>query len=517
MSSKNRSTAPSQNLDLPYFSELENSELNLAIDQLIHTFLRQSRVTSDRSLEELEQGLLLHEIPEEGQSESAIVKELKELIMPHAINTGSPCFIGHMTSILPNFIRPLAKLIASMNQNVVKLETSKITTLYEKQILATMHKELYHHPDEFYQNPFQSGQTLGVITSGGTLANLTALECARDKSLEAFGNIEELGVHAGLNKAGFTKSVVICSQLGHYSLKKSLGLLGIGRNNLVTIPTDSNQRINLQLLRKTLDSCRAENVHVTALVGIAGTTECCSFDPLDQMAKLAEEYGIHFHVDAAWGGAFIFSKKYKRLLKGIDRADSITIDGHKQLYLPMGMGIVLFKDPELARLISTEAQYIIRHSSKDLGKVSIEGSRAAHAIYLHAALKLIGRSGYERIFDKNIALTDRFSGEIRKKKEFQLITTPQANIFLYRFLPPEFRGQKSFSIIDNKTIDTFNIQLQEAQSQQGRTFVSRTLFRQLDGTTIVALRVVLANPLTTLRHCRQVLYDQLEIAAKLDS
>lgn len=518
MSNSTLPCASSLELNSPFFSQLKNSELDAALDELIHRFLAQTRISSERSLDDLLGDLPGHEITHEGAPESALVKELEELILPHSINTGSPHFIGHMTSLLPNFIRPLAKLIASMNQNVVKVETSKVVTLYEKQILTCMHKELYNHPDHFYQcTPSRSASTLGVFTSGGTIANLTALECARDKSLGQYANIEELGVHAGLEKAGFSKSVVICSRLGHYSLKKSLGLLGIGRNNLITIPTDCEQRIDLKELRKTIETCRRDRIHITAIVGIAGTTECCSFDPLEHMAHLAEEFGIHFHVDAAWGGALILSHKYRKLLRGIERADSITIDGHKQLYLPMGMGIVLFKDPDLTKLISSEAKYIIRQGSRDQGKISIEGSRPAHVIYLHAALKLIGRSGYEKIFDKNISLAARFSSEIDQSSEFQLITVPQANIFLYRYLPKRFRGDSELTPAENKFVDSFNIELQETQSRLGRTFVSRTQFCQPDGSFIVALRVVIANPLTDLKHCRQVLTDQREIADQIEA
>ncbi|TKL84565.1 aminotransferase class V-fold PLP-dependent enzyme, partial [Enterococcus faecium] len=108
-------------------------------------------------------------------------------------------------------------------------------------------------------------------------------------------------------------------------------------------------------------------VRVMAIVGVAGTTETGNVDPLDELADLAAELNCHFHVDAAWGGATLLSDKYRYLLKGIERADSVTIDAHKQMYVPMGAGMVVFKHPSAAHAIEHHAEYILRKGSKDLG------------------------------------------------------------------------------------------------------------------------------------------------------
>ncbi len=500
-----------------YFEDKTNGIFSDSVEKLIHEFLATDRITSELSNDDLNDVFSQVSIPEQGVSESEYLQGMTENVIGHTINTGSPYFIGHMTSLLPNFMRPMAKLVATMNQNVVKVETSKSLTFYEKQSLAMLHKAVYNQRDEYYQDVLASHTSpLGLITSGGTLANIAALQCARNQSLSTFADVEEEGFFAVLNKAGFTESVVIGSSLAHYSIEKSLGLLGLGKKSLLSIPVDKHQKIDLVKLRETLVDCANKRIHISALVGVAGSTECGSFDPLAEMADLAEEFGVYFHVDAAWGGPLVFSDEHRSLLDGIDRADSVTIDGHKQLYLPMGIGIVLFKSHETGKLITNEANYIIRAASPDLGRIGVEGSRPANVCYLQAALCLIGKKGYAHLLDKSISTTQQMANEILSSLDFELLNKPQANIFLYRFIPEKYRGLAPYSLEDNQAIDRFNIQLQEQQLSQGMTFVSRTTFKVNSELSVVGLRVVIANPLTTIDHCRAVLEDQRSIAENLE-
>ncbi len=294
-------------------------------------------------------------------------------------------------------------------------------------------------------------------------------------------------------------------------------MLGLGKKNLVSIPVDDEQKIDLEKLRESLVNCANNHIHVSAIVGIAGTTECGSFDPLSSMADLAQEFGVYFHVDAAWGGPIVFSHKHRALVDGIERADSVTIDGHKQLYLPMGIGMILFKSQETAKLIASEANYIIRSSSADLGRTGIEGSRPANVCYLQAALNLFGINGYARLLNNSIETAQQMANDIQLSCDFELLNYPQANIFLYRYLPHKYRNITIYSTSDNQAIDSFNIRLQEQQLRQGKTFVSRTLLKMGDKQEVVGLRVVIANPLTTNTHCQSVLDDQRNIANSLNN
>ncbi|MGE5321728.1 MAG: pyridoxal phosphate-dependent decarboxylase family protein, partial [Actinomycetota bacterium] len=210
-------------------------------------------------------------------------------------------------------------------------------------------------------------------------------------------------------------------------------------------------------------------------------------------------------------------------LKGIERADSVIIDGHKQLYLPVGVGISIFKDPGAARAIEKQARYIIRPTSVDLGRRTIEGSRLNSALYLHAGLNLIGAGGYEYLIEQGIRKAGYLAERLKSMPDFELLLEPELNIVAYRYIPEYLRERavmRKLTVEDNQIISRWNTALQKKQRLCGRTFVSRTsLTATCNGAQIpiVALRAVLSNPLTTGTDIDAVLEDQLHIAASLSS
>ena len=370
----------------------------------------------------------------------------------------------------------------------------------------------------------RSDSTLGIMVSGGTLANITALWCARNSSLgprDGFRGIEKEGLVAALRFYGYETSVIIGSRLMHYSFKKAADLLGIGVESLIEVPVDKNNRVDLAALRQAIKNCKTRNQHITAMVGVAGATDCGSIDSLSRMAQIAKEAGIHFHVDAAWGGPVLFSEQHRHKLAGIELADSVTIDGHKQLYLPMGMGMLMLRNPVSAKSIEKHARYIIRPNSFDLGKRSIEGSRPNTSLLYHAALNVIGRRGYEFLIDEGVRKARYMAAAIHARPEFELLAEPEINIVNYRFVPVHLRERAALDQLtesDALLLDSVNKSLQKTQRQTGRSFVSRTtlnVMRRGEDRPVVSLRAVLANPLTTESDIDAVLKDQIEIASKL--
>jgi glutamate decarboxylase len=488
-------------------------------------FLEEDYASSDIHFNSLLENFCDSNVPDKPSNFESYIEDLANNVISHSIHTSSPRFIGHMTSALPSFVQPLAKLMMAMNQNVVKIETSKALSPYERQALAMMHRIIYNFSDHFYTPHVQNSQsTLGILVSGGTAANITALWCARNASLgqkDGFPGIEKEGLAAALDFYGYKEAVVIGSELMHYSFDKAADLLGIGARGLIKIKSDCNNRIDLQALRQAVADCRAQNKHIIAIVGVAGTTDSGGVDSLADIAEIAQEANVHFHVDAAWGGPLIFSKQHQHKLAGIERADSVTIDGHKQLYLPMGIGMVFLRDPNMAKAIEKHASYTIRKGSFDLGKRTLEGSRPGMALFLHAGLNLIGIKGYEFLIDEGIRKTQYMAAQIRDRIEFELLAEPDINLLIYRYIPEQFReraAKNQLTEIDNQHINQFNELLQKKQRQAGRTFISRTTKTNLflDTTIpIVALRAVIANPLTTENDIEAVLNDQIQIASEL--
>jgi glutamate decarboxylase len=490
------------------------------VDQIAREFLRADPVNTAAAPCALADRFAETRIPAGALGIDEYLDRLRDDVVAHAPRTSSPLYIGHMTTALPWFVRPLAELVAVMNQNLVKIETSKSFTLCERQTLAMMHRLVYGAGDEFYGRHAQNGDsTLGAVTSGGTLANLTALWCARNAALGpsgTFPGVDEAGVAAALRHHGCTDAVIVGSELMHYSIAKAADLLGIGARNTLRVRVDAECRADLGELRRVVDECRRNRRRIVAIVGVAGTTDAGSIDPLREMAALARSVGCHFHVDAAWGGALLLSRTHRGRLAGIEQADSVTIDGHKQLLSPIGTGLVLFRDPGLARTIEKRARYILRRGTWDLGKRSVEGSRSAAILFLHAALHILGTDGFEQMVDGNLRRTAYMAARIGERPEFELLTRPQMNILLYRALPPAFT--RTPGVGDGERLNVFNVRLQKEQRRRGRSFVSRTsLERGPDGAAVVALRAVLANPLTADAHIDGVLDEQAAIAAGLPS
>ena len=288
--------------------------------------------------------------------------------------------------------------------------------------MAQVHKIIYGMDTAFYEEHVQNTDVmLGLFTSGGTMANVTALWVARNNQLgptkaedggEAkegseevtFKGVESEGLPRALRHYGYDDAIVIGSALVHYSLNKAVDLLGLGTRGIVKIPVDDDYRVDLDLLEAKIVWARANKVMILAIVGICGATETGAIDPLEEMAELAKKYDIHFHVDAAWGGPCIFSESQVEKAKGIELADTVTLDGHKQLYMPMGSGLLFMRDPYLSHAVRKTANYIIRKESYDLGKFTVEGSRPANALFLHANLNILGVQGFRCLVDRTVRI-----------------------------------------------------------------------------------------------------------------
>ncbi len=502
--------------------------LEQEMSQNLVGFLNNHIVASKNALTDIEQDFINAHIPEQPEFVSDHMHHLLDKLVAQSVHTSSPSFIGHMTSALPSFILPLSKLMVGLNQNLVKVETSKAFTPLERQVLGMMHNLVYQQDDVFYQNWMHSAEhSLGAFCSGGTVANITALWVARNKLLKPEGNFKGVareGLHRAMRHYGYQDLAILVSERGHYSLKKSADILGIGQENVIAIPTDENNKIDCQKLAEKCQQLAEDNIKVLAIVGVAGTTETGNIDPLDKIAEIAQQNQCHFHVDAAWGGATLLSNKYRPLLKGIEQADSVTIDAHKQMYVPMGAGLVIFKDPASVSAIEHHAEYILRKGSKDLGSHTLEGSRPGMAMLVYASLHIISRPGYEMLINQAIEKAEYFAELINQHDDFELITRPELCLLTYRYAPKSVQALLARN--DDEANKSLNILLgkltkfiQKRQREDGRSFVSRTRIEvsRYGGEKIIVFRVVLANPLTTEEILQGILQQQCQLAQESEN
>lgn len=490
----------------------------------LHDFLRQNvGVTEEISLQELAtqfKDTTISRKPEKKLAE--VITALVEDIAPHAVNVSSPYFIGHMTSAIPFFMVHLKTIVAALNQNANKIETSKVVSVIERQVIAKIHRLIFQGSESFYTDHVQNAYTtLGAFTEGGTSANMSALWVARNAAFppkEGFRGVEADGLAAAYRAHDVDRCIVLVSRRGHFSLRKSGGVLGIGNSNIVAVNVDRENRIDLEAFENTIKEFRAlKNVKILAAVGIAGATETGTIDPLDEMGDICQKYGIHFHVDAAWGGPTLMSQKYKHFLKGIEKADSVTIDGHKQLYMPMTCGMIFFRDPYIMDKIAYHANYVNRQGSVDLGIKTLAGSREAHALILDSALKIMGSDGYGLLIDHGIEIARSFAEEIKRRKIFELISDPVLNILTYRINPPVIKlkllsatGEERAVLIEK--LNDININVQRTQRESGKSFVSRTVLEHpASKDSLVVLRSVLMNPMTDMKILNEILDEQEKI------
>ncbi|MCG8688057.1 MAG: putative pyridoxal-dependent aspartate 1-decarboxylase [Desulfobacterales bacterium] len=514
--------------------EDENSKKTLIkyMEQILfglHDFLNKHvGVTEEISLAELAKHYTEVRINREPQKKLAdVIEDIITDIAPRAVNVASPYFIGHMTSAIPFFMVHLKAISAALNQNVIKLETSKVLSVLEKQVLAKMHRMIYQREKSFYQKHVQNTRTaLGSFTTGGTSANITALWVARNRLFPPKGDftgIEENGFFEAMRAHDTDRVVILVSKRGHFSLRKAGGILGIGNQNVIALDVDENRSIDLDKLNQTIRAIKKDGrTKIAALIGIAGATETGVIDPLPKLADICEQEGIHFHVDAAWGGPVLLSERYCHLLEGIQRADSVTIDCHKQFYMPMTAGMVYFKDPKALDAIAYHARYVNRKGSVDLGIKTLEGSRESSSLILDAALKIMGSRGYGLMIEHGIETARAFADKINERPLFELVSEPVLNILTYRVVPESIReklatANTSEQIQLNKTLDNINTNIQRIQREAGKSFVSRTRLKldASDNFNVAVLRSVIMNPYTTPEILDDILDEQELILAGL--
>jgi len=506
-----------------YFGDHSIEQMSGDFFQL-NSFLAQSQIdrkTQVFNIEQLKPLFCDDTVPQGTESVEAYARWLEQNLTHKTINVATPKFIGHMTGKVPNFHAGISLLIHAMNQNMVKVETSGALTLVERQLTAIFHRLFFDReqlwPAEQVQDP---DNVFGMVTSGGSVSNVSSLMLARNKALIKQGaklnQIEHFGAHEVLAELGYKRMVIVSTSLAHYSIAKAAALLGIGQRNVRYVDAHLNSSEQTQAIEQLIEDCEQNNELVICVIGVAGATETGKVDPLEQIAQVATEHDVHFHVDGAWGGAFKFSAKHRHLVAGLELADSVTFCPHKQLYMPQGISLCVFKNPKDAHLIATHAVYQSKKGSFDLGQYTIEGSRPANCLHLHAGLHLLGRQGYGQLMDMNIERTQLFCQLIERSGCFELCEQPDLNIVNYRYIPSGVKAVADgcYTDVDNQAIDSAVQMIHQRQFANGEGFVSTTITK-INGNGDQAwqvFRAVLCNPNTHESDMQTVLQEQANIA-----
>ncbi|NJK82610.1 MAG: amino acid decarboxylase [Saprospiraceae bacterium] len=305
---------------------------------------------------------------------------------------------------------------------------------------------------------YTSAQSFGNLTSGGSIANLTAITAARD-----WMNVTSKEVE---------RSVIYYTRQVHHCVVKALRTAGLREAITREVPMDKNLRMKVADLQEMIETDKAAGLNPFLIVASAGTTDVGIIDPLEPIADIAAKHHLWFHVDAAYGGAFLLSEvknadgtSVKDQFKGIARADSITLDPHKGFFLPYGLGAVLVKNIDaLYKSNSFKANYLQDADSEEEptpNDISVELSKHFRGLRLWLPLQLIGENAFKAALDEKILLTRYFHEEVQKLG-FEVGPYPELSITTYRFIPKEGNA------------NDYNRQLLHRIWEDGRFFVSST-------------------------------------------
>ena len=423
-------------------------------------------------------------LPREGAGFEAAFREVREKVVPNSLRIPHPRYFGLMnpTPLVPAVWAEV--VISALNQNLSAWSHAPAGTAVEKRVVRWL-ADLVGYPEG-------AG---GTFTSGGSVANLVALRAALAERLPQ-------SVEGGLQSLP-GPPVFYASAESHFSFAKAAATLGLGRQGLRRAAVDGRARIDPAALRAQIRADRARGLLPFAVAATAGTTSSGSVDPLEALAGLAAEEGLWFHVDAAWGGGALVSARHRGVLRGVERADSVTLDPHKWFFLPMAAGAVLTRDAgALPRTFSTEAAYIptAEDERTDLRRWGIVGSKRMDALKLWLSLKALGLAWYEETVDRHLELTRWLVSRLEESPEWEVVIPPDLNIVCFRYRP---------SGVPEEALPELQERVAEAVVRDGRSWISTTV---VNG--VRALRWMALSPALTGAHM-EVFWETLgECAAQ---
>jgi len=301
---------------------------------------------------------------------------------------------------------------------------------------------------------------------------------------------------------------VYVSEEGHFSVRKAAGMLGLGTNNVRSIRTNDRQQMDLDHLARTVCDDRAAGHLPFCVVGAAGTVASGAVDPLAKLAQFARDENLWLHVDGAYGAPAAMTRERREIFTGISRADSISLDPHKWLYLPVDVGCVIYRNPEIARAtFANEAEYT-RMFGEEADEAFVcwdygpELSRRFRALKVWMALKGVGLDRFSKAIESNLACARHLQSMVQASDDFEMVAPVELSIFCFRYVPAQLRNQPP------EAIDAFNERLLVALQRDGSSYLSNTT---LGGR--FALRGCVLNYRTTLRDM-EILLDDLRRVAK---
>jgi aromatic-L-amino-acid decarboxylase len=431
---------------------------------------------------------LMSSPPEDAVSFESIFQDFQEIIMPGLVHWGHPAFLGYFgsTTTAPGILGEM--LAATLNVSAMTWRTSPAATELETLVLDWLRQMLG-----------LSGEFTGVVYDTASVAVLHALAAAR----------ENLGLDVrqrGLcGRAGEVPALrVYASEQAHSSVEKAAITLGLGESNVRRIKCDAMYRMSVPALRSAIEEDSQAGLLPVAVVATVGTTSTTSVDPVEEIGLLCEEKKLWLHVDAAYGGAMALLPEGRHLLNGVERADSIVVNPHKWLFVPLDFSALYVRKPELLRAtFSLVPEYLRGDASqaeRNYMDYGIQLGRRFRALKAWMVIRSFGKRGLSARIREHLRLARLFASWLDSDVQFEVLAPVVMAVVCFRIVLPPKEG----SGVTNDELNVFNQGVVQAVNQTGEAYLTQTT---LNGQ--IAMRVAIGNVLTSERHLAHV-YDLIK-------
>ncbi|WP_445382506.1 pyridoxal phosphate-dependent decarboxylase family protein [Robiginitalea sp. IMCC43444] len=396
-------------------------------------------------------------------------------VIKRTTHTHHPRYMGHQVAATAPLTALSGMVSALLNNGMAVYEMGMAPSAIEQCVIEALAENVGF--------PEAAG---GLLTSGGTLANLTALLSAR--KAKASHDVWNEGLQKPL--------AIMVSEEAHYCIDRAAKIMGLGNKGIIKIPVNKNFALDPSQLEPYYKQAQSEGLEVFAIVGSAPCTATGAYDNLQAIASFAKSKNLWFHVDGAHGGAAIFSGKYRHLLQGIKQADSVVIDGHKMMLMPTITTALVYRNGMHAlHTFSQKADYLLSEEEEagwiNSGKKTFECTKTMMSLHWYLLFKVYGKALFDQFLTRQYDLAADFWRILEDTDDFEAASRPMSNIVCFRFIQPGTSHQ---------ALDQLNACIREESLKAGRYYIVQT---RLKGR--LYLRTSLMNPFTSLKDLKDLL------------
>ena len=412
--------------------------------------------------------------PQRGAPMEQVMGELDALIMPGIVHWGHPAFLGYFGST-SNGPALLGEMIAAaLNVSAMTWRTSPAATELEGVVLAWI-RDLIGLPEAF----------MGIVYDTASVALMHALAAAR----EVAGS--EVRTRGLIARSELRPLRVYASDQAHSSVEKAMIVLGLGEENVVRVRSDERFRMDVQELERAIAGDVARGIRPMAVVATVGTTSAACIDPVPEIAAVCRARDVWLHVDAAYGGALAMLPERREVMAGAEHADSVVVNGHKWLFVPLDFSALYTRRPEVLHSVFALTPEYLRGDADATGAVDymdygIQLGRRFRALKAWMAMRAFGREGMEARIREHCRLAELFAGWVEREPYYSTAAPVTMAVVCFRFEPPR---------LSENRCDLLNEQIVEAVNAGGDAYLTHTTLRERR-----VMRIGVGNVLTAERH-----------------